>query len=114
MFTDSVAYRYCQITAREAKVKSIPKLWIPKEQWWDIDEMYKWAESNFPKLDFNRVFRLSQISKHEPAKQLLIPTYLLAGNGLDLQVSCKANWRDLPSTKLVDYSKWPNTYGKPQ
>lgn len=77
--------------------------------------MYRWAETTFPSIDFDRSFRLSKIGNYEPAtKQLLIPTYLLKGQGLDLQVVCKANWRDLPSTKLVDYSKWPKTFGTPQ
>ncbi|KAI8288776.1 hypothetical protein K4K60_010266 [Colletotrichum sp. SAR11_57] len=109
---------YCHITARKSTVDSIPKVRVPKQYWWNIQGMYTWAEKTFTKttknFDFDNVLRLSQIGNYEPTKQLLIPTYLLSGKGMDLKVTCKANWKDLPSIKPVDYSKWPKVLGAPQ
>ncbi|KAH9237565.1 hypothetical protein K456DRAFT_1721234 [Colletotrichum gloeosporioides 23] len=99
-------------------VDSIPKVWVPKQYWWNIQGMYTWADKTFTKktknFDFDNVLRLSQIGNYEPTKQLLIPTYLLSGKGMDLKVTCKANWKDLPSNKPVDYSKWRKVLGIPQ
>ncbi|KAF4805908.1 hypothetical protein CGCSCA5_v014914 [Colletotrichum siamense] len=109
---------YCHITARKSTVDSIPKVWVPKQYWWNIQGMYTWADKTFTKktknFDFDNVLRLSQIGNYEPTKQLLIPTYLLSGKGMDLKVTCRANWKDLPSNKPVDYSKWPKVLGVPQ
>ncbi|KAJ0276413.1 hypothetical protein CBS470a_010820 [Colletotrichum nupharicola] len=99
-------------------VDSIPKVWVPEQYWWNIQGMYTWADKTFTKktknFDFDNVLRLSQIGNYEPTKQLLIPTYLLSGKGMDLKVTCKANWKDLPSNKPVDYSKWRKVLGIPQ
>ncbi|KAJ0381855.1 hypothetical protein COL922a_013719 [Colletotrichum nupharicola] len=86
---------YCHITARKSTVDSIPKVWVPKQYWWNIQGMYTWADKAFTKktknFDSDNVLRLSQIENYEPTKQLLIPTYLLSGKGMDLKVTCKAN-----------------------
>ncbi|KAF4897307.1 hypothetical protein CGCVW01_v013749 [Colletotrichum viniferum] len=118
VYTTPGPAEYCHITARKSTVDSIPKVWVPKQYWWNIQGMYKWADKTFTKktknFDFDNVLRLSKIGNYEPTKQLLIPTYLLSGKGMDLKVTCKANWKDLPSNKPVDYSKWPKVLGIPQ
>ncbi|KAK1507578.1 hypothetical protein CTAM01_02690 [Colletotrichum tamarilloi] len=78
---------YCQITARKSKMKSIDKIWIPRDYWWNIGGMYDYVESNFPSIDLDYSMRLSLIADYEHLTQLLIPTYLLSGQGLDIQVT---------------------------
>ncbi|KXH62172.1 hypothetical protein CNYM01_09306 [Colletotrichum nymphaeae SA-01] len=105
---------YCQITARKSTMKKIDKLWIPREYWWNIGGMYDYAESNFPSIDLDYTMRLSLIADYEHLTQLLIPTYLLSGHGLDLKVTCQEDWRSLPDTTEVDYYFWPKVHGTPQ
>lgn len=83
--------------------------------------MYDWADKTLPpgpkdESAFDYAFHLSIMSRYDPPglKQLLIPSYLLTGHGLDLQVQCKDSIEKLPSQKRVDYYGWPNTYGEPQ
>lgn len=120
---NTVDDRHCQITARESAIRKIPKLWVPREYFWIIgsgrntNPMYDWAERVLQgKADFDTSFHLSVIDRHDPPglKQLVIPTYLLSGHGLDLKVTCKADYRALPDNKRVNYSSWPNTFGTPQ
>lgn len=93
---------------------TIDKVWIPRSYWWNISGMYDYVKSNFPSIDLDISMHLSLIDGHEPVTQLLIPTYLLSGHGLDLKVTCKENWRNLPDTTRVDYHSWPKVHGTPQ
>lgn len=69
---------------------------------------------HFPQIDATKAFRLSEIDRFEPLKQLVIVPGLLKGQKLDLKVVCKERWQQLPDTKRVDYSKWRNVLGDPQ
>lgn len=117
MFTDSVAYRHCQITARKQAWLSIAKVWVPESGWWNsTQKLDDWTREKFPTVDPAKSVRMSMIATPDGIpqfKQLVIPPTLLSGNGLDLQVKCKPYPHQL-STKIVDYYNWPNTFGEAQ
>lgn len=117
MSTDSVAYRHCQITARQQAWLSIPKVWVPESEWWGTTQEFDdWTRRTFPTVDPKKSLRMSMIDSPNGVpqfKQLMIPPALLTGNGLDLQVKCKPYAYQL-SAKIVDYYNWPNTFGDAQ
>lgn len=118
MPTDSVAYRFCHITANKTAFDAVPKVWIAPQMWWNYNEIIDmWSKKMFPRVDPARSFRMSIIDRYKDQryKQLLIPTALVQDAELDLRVKCKPqNQQNQLPKAVVDYYNWPNTFGTPQ